>query len=127
MKYYLFNMFTAIRNGQIAKKNVIYQRNVKNCENFLKVLWNEGFIIGYEYSKDNKQIKIVLKYLNNKPAINSIKLITKPSKRVYYSLKQLWKINPSSGLIILSTTKGILSLENCKKLGVGGEAFIIVN
>ncbi len=120
-------MFTAIRNGQIAKKNVIYQRNVKNCENFLKVLWNEGFIIGYEYSKDNKQIKIVLKYLNNKPAINSIKLITKPSKRVYYSLKQLWKINPSSGLIILSTTKGILSLENCKKLGVGGEAFIIVN
>ena len=128
MKHNLFSMFTHIRNGQIAKRPFIYQRKVKNCESFLDVMWNEGYILGYEYCADNKIIKIILKYTqDNRPAINSIKLITKPSRRIYYSLKQLWKLNQNSGLIILSTNKGVLSLTDCKRLGVGGEAFVIIN
>ena len=112
----------------MAKKSVINQRKVKNCEGFLRVLWNEGFISGYSYSNENENmLKIFLKYKEDgRPVINSIKLITKPSRRVYYSLKQLWKINLNSGLIIMSTNKGIMSIEECKKLKVGGEAFIIV-
>ena len=62
----------------------------------LNVLWSEGFILGYT-KIDSKHLKIFLKYKKGKPAINSIKLISKPSTRIYYSVKQLWKFNFNQG------------------------------
>lgn len=53
-------------------------------------------------------------------------MISKPSLRIYYSVKQLWKLDPSQGTIILSTNKGIMSINQCKKLKIGGEPFIII-
>ena len=45
---------------------------------------------------------------------------------IYYSVKQLWKINSNQGLLILSTNRGLLSLSSCKKLKIGGEPVIVV-
>jgi len=73
-----------------------------------------------------KFIEIYLKYNNKLPVIKTIKSISKPSLKVYYSLKQVWKINLNQDLLILSTNKGILSLDSCKKLKVGGEPIIII-
>jgi len=42
------------------------------------------------------------------------------------STKQLWKLNSSMGLILMSTNKGVLTIEQCKKLNVGGEPFAII-
>ena len=127
MKNYLWNMFANINNGQIVKKSFILQPKTKFCAAFLNVLWDEGFILGYRISKTNTNMfKIFLKYKNGKPVINSLKFITKPGYRVYYSAKQLWKINPNKGTIILSTNKGLMSINECKKLNIGGEPFIII-
>ena len=83
-------MFASIQNGQLAKRNFIYHPRKKICEAFLKMLWNEGFIIGYTISSKNpKKLKIFLKYTNNRPTINSIKLISKPGRRIYYSINQI--------------------------------------
>lgn len=83
-------MFSNIKNGQLAKRSFVYQKRKKICESFLKVLWDEGFILGYKISAVNPNIlKIFLKYRNGRPVINSVRLITRPSKRVYYSLKQI--------------------------------------
>lgn len=123
-------MFANIRNGQISKRNFIFQKRKKVCEAFLKILWHEGFILGYTIidSLNGKLLKIFLKYKNNQPVINSIKLISKPSKRIYYSAKQIWKLDTSSKtLIIISTNKGLKSLFECKKLKIGGEPYITVN
>ncbi len=122
-------MLTHIRNGQMAKRDFIYQKRVKNCENILRILWNDGFILGYEYDTTNPNcLKILLKYKpDGKPVINSIKLITKPNRRVYYSVKQIWKINVNSGLIIMSTNQGIMTISDCKKKHLGGEALVVVN
>lgn len=128
MKNYLWNMFTNIQNGQMAKKSYVLQRLRKNCEPFLKILWDEGFILGYTINKNTNTIVIILKYSNKKiPAINSIKLVTKPGHRIYYSAKQLWKINSNTNFIILSTTQGIKSIIECKNLKIGGEPYIVVN
>ena len=121
-------MFANIRNGQLAKLNFIYHPKKKYCETFLKILWNEGFIIGYKISsKNSKKLKIFLKYKNNQPAINSIKLISKPGRRVYYSINQIWKINSNKSFIIFSTNQGLNSVDNCKKYKIGGEAIIAIN
>lgn len=127
MKNYLWNMFANIKNAQMAKNSIVLQQRKKVCAAFLNILWNEGFILGYKVSgTDSTMFKIFLKYKNGKPVINSLKPITKPSQRVYYSNKQLWKIKSSKGVMILSTNKGLKVLDECKKLKLGGEPYIII-
>lgn len=90
MYNYLLNMFTNIQNGQIARRSFILQQRKGLCEVFLKILWKEGFIFGYKTSKQNpEKLQIFLKYKNNKSAINSIKTISKPSRRVFYSTNDI--------------------------------------
>ena len=121
-------MFSNIKNGQLAKKAFVYQKRKKTCEEFLKILWDEGFILSYEIDNVNpNKIKIFLKYNNEEPVINSIKLITKPGKRVYYSIKQIWKLDSTKNFIIFSTNKGLKTIIDCKKLKIGGEPFFIIN
>lgn len=121
-------MFANLKNGQLAKRNFIYQTRKNICEAFLKLLWDEGFILGYKIDSDNySKLKIFLKYKNGKPVINSIKLISKPSKRIYWSINQIWKIDSSKNFIIFSTNKGLKTIIDCKRLKIGGEPFIIIN
>ena len=121
-------MFANIKNGQLSRRKVISQKRKKICESFLKVLWNERFISGYVIDKKNpKKLKIFLKYYKNKPAINSLKTISKPSRRIFYSTNQIWKIDSKKSFLILSTNRGLKSLIECKKLNVGGEPFLLIN
>lgn len=119
-------MLTNIKNGQLSKKSTIVQKKKNICEAMLKVLWNEGFISGYQVL-DKNTIQIFLKYTNSgEPVINSLQFISKPSRRLYYSLKQLWKLDSSKTFIILSTNKGLLTIEQCKKKNLGGEPLLII-
>lgn len=127
-------MFTNIKNGLLARRYFVLHPWKKTCENFLEILWNEGFILGYtncfeivnkKHKNKKKFTKILLKYNNGDPVINKIKLISKPSRKIYCKNKQLWKIN-SNKFIIFSTNKGLKTLDECKKLKLGGEAYIII-
>jgi small subunit ribosomal protein S8 len=128
MKNFLCNMFANLKNGQLAKRSFIYQTRKNICESFLKIMWDEGFILGYSIDvKNSSKLKIFLKYKNGKPVINNIKLISKPSKKVYWSINQIWKIDSSKIFIIFSTSKGLKTIIDCKKLNIGGEPCIIIN
>jgi len=128
MKNYLYNMFANIKNGQVAKRSYVFQKRKRICESLLKVLWKEGFILGYKTNQTNDdQIKIFLKYRNRTPVINSIKPISKPGRRVYYTIKQIWKIESNKCFILFSTNQGIKSITECKKLKIGGEPIISIN
>lgn len=127
MKHTFWNMIAAIKNGQMAHKLYVLQSKKKNCEALLNILWDEGFISGYKTSDtDSNTIVIYLKYDNKLPVINGLSSVSKPSLRVYYLLKQLWKFDVSQGLLILSTNKGLLSINTCKKLKLGGEPLIVI-
>lgn len=127
MNFHIWNMFAALKNGQLVKKSSIFQKKKKFCSQLLNVLWDEGYILGYRTSNnDSTMFEIFLKYDQNLPSINSIKFISKPSKRVYLSSKQLWKFDSSIGLVIVSTNKGVFSIETCKKLNLGGEPFVLI-
>ena len=78
--------------------------------------------------KKKNTLKIFLKYLKNgEPSINNIKFISKPGRKVYYSIKQVWKIDSSKVLIIFSTNKGLKTILECKKQKIGGEPLLIIN
>ena len=122
-------MFANIKNGQLAKRSYINQKRKKLCELFLNILWTEGFIVGYKIEgKKQENLKIFLKYIGNgKPSINNIKVISKPGRRIFYSVKQIWKIDSSKTLIIFSTNQGLKTLSECKKLQLGGEPIVTIN
>ena len=54
--------------------------------------------------------------------INRVISISKPSKRMYFSTKDIWKIESSVGLFIITTNKGVLSLTKCRQQNIGGQA-----
>lgn len=118
------NMFTAIRNAILVKKDYLYVpfsiQKTKILDNF-KIL---GFIEDYKINKlknNKKNIKIFIKYINNKPVLNSIKQISKPGLRIYVSYKQIPVVLSGLGDTIISTPKGILTGKKAKKQKVGGE------
>lgn len=122
---YLPNILSNIKNGQLAKKLFIYQKKTKFCRLFLNFLWKNNLILGYFFQ--NKNYKVFLKYTKNKPAIKNIKIISKSNKKVYLSVKQLWKIKLTNRLIIISTHKGLRSLKECQKQNIAGELLAIIN
>ena len=113
----------------MAKKSVITQSRKSICEQILKILWDEGFITGYRISLENsRNLEIFLKYKKNgQPSINSLKSLSKPGRRIYYSTKQIWKIDSNKSFIIFSTNKGLKSITQCKKEKLGGEPFLVIN
>jgi len=113
----------------MAKKSIVTNPRKNICEEFLKIFWNEGFISGYRISSQNKDIlEIFLKYTKSgKPVINSLKLLSKSSQKIYYSSEQIWKLNSSKTFIIFSTNHGLRSINQCKKSKLGGEPLIVVN
>ena len=127
MNHILSDMFTRLRNGQKAKKFSILIPQSKLSSQLLDIFYTEGFISGYKISPENpKMFEIVLKYYKKKPVINKIVSISKPSKKIYMSVADLWKLNTGLNLIILSTSKGIISDKVCRQLNVGGEVFCII-
>ncbi len=114
----LSNLFSKIKNGFLSKKTKIIQQNSKQSINILNILVNEGFIKSYKINSKN-QIEVFLKYKNNKSVINEIKRISKPGKRLYLKNKDLYI--KKQGFYILSTSLGILTDLEAKKLNVGGE------
>ena len=129
MKNYLWNIFANIKNGQMAKKSVIIESKKNINESFLKILWDEGFISGYRiFALNEQKVEIFLKYTRTgKPVINSLKGLSKPGRRLYYSAKQIWKLDSSKTFIIFSTNQGLKTINQCKKNRIGGEPLVIVN
>nr|YP_010118047.1 ribosomal protein S8 [Phytophthora fallax]QPN54097.1 ribosomal protein S8 [Phytophthora fallax] len=114
----LSNLFSKIKNGYLAKKSKIIQQKSKQSINILNILVKEGFIKSYKINSKN-QLDIYLKYKKNKAVLTKIKRLSKPGKRLYINNKDLYK--KKMGFYIISTSIGILTDLQAKKLNVGGE------
>jgi len=114
----LSNLFSKIKNGYLAKKSKITQQKSKQSINILNILVKEGFIKSYKINSKN-QLDIYLKYRGHKAVVTEIKRLSKPGKRLYIKNKDLYK--KKTGFYIISTSIGILTDLQAKKLNVGGE------
>lgn len=122
MKNTLWNVSTDLKNNQISRRNFMYHLKTKSTIAFLNILWNEGFILGYKICNSNVNLlKIFLKYKNGNPIINALKPISKPGRQIYYSTFQLYKFNSKKNLIVLSTSKGLMTISECKQAQIGGK------
>jgi small subunit ribosomal protein S8 len=120
------DMLIRIKNGQMRRKEFveIYPKSKMKIE-ILKILKKEGFIEDYE--EKEKSIIVKLRYFpDGTPLITDVKRISKPSRRVYVSYKELKPVMNGIGVAILSTSKGILTDKEARKLKVGGELLLEV-
>lgn len=116
------DMLTRIRNGQKSKLlNVALPISRLKCA-ILDVLKNEGYIVDYTKNEKEGIIDISLKYSRTgSPAICEIHRVSKPGKRMYSSIGDLPGYFNNMGIHILSTSHGVMSDREAKKLNVGGE------
>lgn len=120
----LGDMLARIRNGQMARKNVISSPASKLRANVLEVLKREGYIRDYamaEVRKGVRELTIELKYAEGDPAIKEIKRISRPGRRVYSKINDLKPIYNGLGIAVLSTPQGVLSDHEARTANVGGE------
>jgi len=123
----LVDLLTQILNGSKAKKSFIYYPKSIKCGQILNKLIPTGIIVGYRTSKSYPNMyKIFLPGSGFNIAKPHMTPLSKPSRRVYVSAQDLWKLNTGLSVLILSTSKGIISDKDSRRLGVGGEAFCII-
>ena len=123
------DMLTRIRNANANKHESVLVPMSKTKLAIAEILKNEGFIVDYKESVNDgvKMIEITLKYgPNGEKVIQGLKRISKPGLRIYANADQLPKVLNGLGIAIVSTSKGIITDKNARKLNVGGEVLAYV-
>jgi small subunit ribosomal protein S8 len=118
------DMLTRIRNGGKARFDKVDIPASRIKISLARIFKDEGFIKNYKVIKDNKQgiLRVYLKYDDqNQPMIHRVERVSKPSRRVYAGCEELPKVQGGLGVAVISTSKGVMSDRQARKLRVGGE------
>jgi len=124
------DMLTRIRNAILIKHQIVVIPATKMSKALAAILKEEGFIEDFELYTEKlyEYLLINLKYKgkSREPVILNIKRVSKPGLRVYSNAKKLPKVLNNLGIAILSTSKGVMTNLNAKKLGIGGEVLCYI-
>jgi small subunit ribosomal protein S8 len=123
------DMLTRMRNAAIVRHDTVEMPASKLKVAILKILKEEGFIGDYEVikAKPEKLIRIRLKYGDdNRSIISGIERVSKPGLRVYAQHNEIPRVYGGVGVAILSTPKGVVTGQNARRNGVGGEVICYV-
>jgi len=118
------DMLTRIRNANMAKLEKVYIPASRMKIEITKILKEKGFIKSFKVLRDGKQgiIRITMKYIDgDEKIITGLQRVSKPGRRVYVSSDSIPKVMGGYGVAILSTSRGILTDEICRREGIGGE------
>ena len=118
------DMITRIRNAQLRTLNKVSIPNSKFRAKILDVLKEEGYISDYKFLTDKKNkgsLLVDLKYNNGLPVIKEISRVSKPGRRIYTRAESLPKIKNGLGIVIVSTSMGIMSDNDARSKNIGGE------
>mgnify|MGYP003293398132 FL=1 len=123
------DMLTRIRNANSAKHDTVQipASNIKKA--IAQILVDEGYIKSFKVIEDGKQgvIEIALKYGPNKSqVITGLRRVSKPGLRIYSNCEDMPKVQNGLGIVILSTSKGIMTDKKARRENVGGEVLAFV-
>lgn len=111
-----------IKNGYMAHKKSISVLDSRVNQELVKVLIKKGFIGNVKKGKEEKKLlNLELVYKGSQSRLTAVVRISKPGRRVYVKKNEIPKILGGLGFTILSTPQGILTGEDARKKGIGGE------
>ncbi|MFB9145158.1 30S ribosomal protein S8 [Halomonas alkalicola] len=123
----LADMFTRIRNAQMATKETVTMPSSKLKIEVARVLKDEGYITDFAVTESAKpELTVTLKYFEGKPVIEHLQRVSKPSLRQYKGKGELPKVADGLGIAIVTTSQGVMTDRAARKAGVGGEVICTV-
>ncbi|MCD4831449.1 MAG: 30S ribosomal protein S8 [Anaerohalosphaeraceae bacterium] len=124
------DMLTRIRNASATGHPKVMVRASKICQGIADVLRSQGYIVGYDKIDDSTGqglLNVELKYaIDGRSAITEIKRRSKTGLRIYSSVDSLPTVMNGMGIAVVSTSKGIMTDNDCRKANVGGEIICTV-
>lgn len=121
------DMITRIRNAQRAHHEEVEMPSSNMKVAIAKLLVEEGYIADVLVEEGVKPtLKLVLKYFKGKPVIESLDKVSKSGLRIYRSSKDLPNVKGGLGVAVVSTSQGLMTDRQARKLGLGGEVLFFV-
>ncbi|MBN1180427.1 MAG: 30S ribosomal protein S8 [Anaerolineae bacterium] len=128
------DMLTRIRNAMMVEHSVVDMPSSKLKVAVARILKDEGYIENYRVVERSEQpryrLVIYLKYVGERrerrSVITGIERVSKPGRRVYTRANEIPWVRSGMGIAILSTPKGVLTGQQARRLGVGGEILCYV-
>jgi len=118
------DMLTRIRNANMVRHTSVDIPASNTKKKLAEILLGEGFIKGFDVIDDGKQgvIRVEMKYGEGKErVITGLKRISKPGLRVYAKRNEIPRVLGGLGVAVISTSNGVITDKEARKLGVGGE------
>jgi small subunit ribosomal protein S8 len=119
------NMLSSIKNIAMAGRDFIEIRHTKECEAIAKVLQEKGYLEGVKSFKqekgDGKMLHIGVVKEEGVAKLSQVKIISKPGRRIYRSFGELRPVLQGIGVMVISTSRGIMSGQEARKKKLGGE------
>jgi small subunit ribosomal protein S8 len=123
------DMLTRIRNASAARHRELTLPSSRVKREIARILTEEGFIDGFSTNQDGVQelLHLQLKYVEGRtPVVSGLKRISKPGLRVYARKTEIPRVLGGLGMAILSTSRGIMTGSQARKLNLGGEVLCYV-
>jgi len=123
------DFFIRIKNAYLVKKDRVVIPFSKMKYEMAKILEQKSFISAIRKKKKVKKagfeqlfLDLKLKYDGNTPSFENVRLISKPGRRIYLNKTEIKPVREGYGILIISTSRGIMTGEEAKKIGLGGQA-----
>ena len=140
------DMITRVRNAIRVKKSTVRVRSTYVTKSISEILKREGYIADYKIMSDDltrtlaskkisetthhpmESLELILKYHGKKmtPVFTNLKSISRPGVRLYAGTKEIPQVLDGLGISILSTSKGIVTDHDARKMGIGGEILCMI-
>lgn len=123
---------TRVRNAISANHRIVEIPASNLKKEITKILFEKGYILNYKFEENEKKqgtIKIALKYnsTNKLSAIRTLDRISKPGLRKYAGIDTMPKVLNGLGVAIISTSKGVMTDKEARKLNIGGEVLCYIS
>jgi len=123
---------TRVRNAISANHRIVEIPASNLKKEITKILFDKGYILNYKFEENEKKqgtIKIALKYnsTNKLSAIRTLDRVSKPGLRKYAGVDTMPKVLNGLGIAIISTSKGVMTDKEARKLNVGGEVLCYIS
>ncbi len=118
------DMLTRLRNGLLARHLTVDMPHSNLKERIAAILKDEGFIREYEVLRDGAKatLRVTLKYTpTRRPVMTHLRRLSKPGLRIYAGKDRIPRVLGGMGLVILSTSRGVITGQQARRIGVGGE------
>lgn len=122
------DFLTRVRNAGAARHKTVDTPYSNLKYNVASIMKQQGYIEDFEKLEEGPQgtLRVTLRYYQREPAFRHIAKVSKPGRRVYKNAKSLPRVKNGLGIAVVSTSKGVMSDKEARKMNVGGEVLCTI-